>query len=187
VVTAVSAITPIGNDAETSWQNLCAGVSGAGPLTRFAPEGYDTTFACEVKGFVATDHLPPKAVKRMELFTQYAVACARMLTAAAGFDPAKEPTRTGVILGCGLGGLETIEKQHQRLVEAGPGRVSPFFIPVVIANMAPGQVSIFTGARGPQYATTRPAPRAPTGWAPPTPTSSWAGPTPCSAAGWSPA
>ncbi len=154
VVTAVSAITPIGNDAETSWTNLCAGVSGAGPLTRFDPTGYETTFACEVKGFVPTDHMPPKAAKRMEIFTQYAVACAKMLTAAGNFDPASEPETTGVILGCGLGGLDTIEKQHQRLVEAGPGRVSPFFIPVVIANMAPGQVSIFTGARGPQYATT---------------------------------
>jgi 3-oxoacyl-[acyl-carrier-protein] synthase II len=155
VVTAVAAITPIGNDAETSWNNLLAGVSGIGPLTRFDPAEYATRIAGEVKGFEPEAHIPPKQARRMERFTQFAVACQKMLLESARFAiTPEEAERTGTIIGCGLGGLETIESQYQRLADAGPRRVSPFFIPIVIANMAPGMASIFSGARGPNLATT---------------------------------
>jgi len=155
VVTALSAITPLGNDLETSWANLCAGKSGIGPLTAFDCEAYAARIAGQVKGFNAEDYIPPKQARRMENFTAYAVACGKMLLENAKWEiPPKDVPRTGVIMGCGLGGLHTIEVYHKKLLEAGPRRVSPFFIPIVIGNMAAGQVSIFTGAKGPNLATT---------------------------------
>jgi 3-oxoacyl-[acyl-carrier-protein] synthase II len=155
VVTGLSAITPIGNDLETSWTNLLAGTTGVAPISRFDAAEFATTIAAEVKGWDAAAHIPPKQAKRMEIFTQYAVACAQDLLAHAGFAVTGEnAARTGTILGCGLGGLETIENQHAKYMEGGARRVSPFFIPIVIGNMAPGQVAIFTGARGPNLAIT---------------------------------
>ena len=155
VVTALSAITPLGNDLETSWTNLCAGKSGIGPLTSFDCEAYATRIAGEVKDFAPEDYIPMKQARRMEKFTTYAVACGKMLLENAGWEiPPQEVHRAGVIMGCGLGGLHTIEVYHKKLLEAGPRRVSPFFIPIVIGNMAAGQVSIFTGAKGPNLATT---------------------------------
>lgn len=155
VVTAVSAITPIGNDTETSWSNLCNGVSGVGPLTRFDVTDYDTKFAAEVKDFDHSLYIPFKQAKRMEEFTKLAVSGSMMLMQNADWEiPEDEKPNVAAIIGCGLGGLQTIEFYHQKLVEKGPGRVSPFFIPIVIGNMAPGMVSIFTGAQGPNVTTT---------------------------------
>ena len=150
VVTGMATITPIGNDLATSWRNLLAGVSGAGPITRFDATGYDTTFACEVKDFDPATHMPPKQARRMDHFTQYAVAAAQMAVKDSGLEITPElAPEVGVLIGCGLGGLNTIEEQHKKLLSGGPSKVSPFFIPVLIANMAAGQVSIFTGAKGP--------------------------------------
>jgi len=158
VVTGLAAVTPIGNDLETSWKNLTAGVSGVGPITRFDLEEFpvDTRFAAEVKDFDATSYgVAAKQAKRMDRFTQYAVASSLMLMKDAGWEiPEAEAGRVGVVIGCGLGGLDTLEFYHKVLMERGPSRISPFFIPVMIANMAAGQVSIFTGAKGPNLATT---------------------------------
>jgi 3-oxoacyl-[acyl-carrier-protein] synthase II len=155
VVTAVSAITPIGNDVEASWENLCKGVCGIGPLTRFDTTEYDTKIAAEVKDFDHSPYIPHKQARRMEEFTRLAVSGSQMLLANAGWEiPEEEKPRVACIIGCGLGGLETIEIHYQKLVDMGPKRVSPFFIPIVIGNMAPGQVSIFTGAQGPNITTT---------------------------------
>ena len=155
VITAVSAITPIGNDVETSWDNLCRGVSGIGTITRFDASEFNSHIAGEIKDFDTAPYIPHKQAKRMEYFTKYAVACWKMLQEASGFTPdPQRPGRTGAIIGCGLGGLETIEATHAKYKDAGPRRISPFFIPIVIANMAPGQVSIFSGAKGPNLTTT---------------------------------
>jgi len=155
VVTGMAAITPIGNDLATSWQNLLGGVSGAVPITRFDASGFDTTFACEVKGFDPAACIPHKQARRMDLFTQYAVAASLMAVKDSGLAVTDDlAPHVGVLIGCGLGGLRTIEDQHKRLLANGPSRVSPFFIPVLIANMAAGQTAIFTGAKGPNVCTT---------------------------------
>lgn len=155
VVTGMGAITPIGNDLATSWQNLLDGVSGAGPITRFDASGFDTTFACEVKGFDPSKYIPVKQARRMDLFTQYAVVASMMAVEDSGLEITPELAPfVGTLIGCGLGGLHTIEEQHKKLLAGGPGRVSPFFIPVLIANMAAGQSAIFTGAKGPNVCTT---------------------------------
>jgi 3-oxoacyl-[acyl-carrier-protein] synthase II len=155
VVTGVAAVTPLGNDVWTSWNNLVAGVCGIGPVTKFDASDHQSRIAGEVKGFSPEPHIPPKQVRRMELFTQYAVACSKMLLENAQWEiPEEERGRTGAIVGCGLGGLEGIEYYHDKLIKEGPKRISPFFIPVIIGNMAAGQVAIFTGAMGPNLATT---------------------------------
>ncbi|GFK95621.1 3-oxoacyl-[acyl-carrier-protein] synthase 2 [Fundidesulfovibrio magnetotacticus] len=155
VVTGMAAVTPLGNDLATSWTNLLGGVSGAGPITRFDPTGFDTTFACEVKGFDPSPFIPAKQAKRLDLFAQYAVAASLMAIKDAdlAITPELAP-HVGTIIGCGMGGLSTIEEQHKKLLAGGPSRVSPFFIPVLIANMAAGQAAIFTGAKGPNVCTT---------------------------------
>jgi 3-oxoacyl-[acyl-carrier-protein] synthase II len=155
VVTAVAAITPIGNDLETSWTNLLAGKIGIAKLVSFDTTGHDTQIAGEVKDFDPTKYINPKAARRMEKFTQYAVSASKMLMEQAGWAiPPEEAHRAGVIIGVGLGGIEGIETQHKKLVDAGPGRISPFFIPTIIANMAAGMVSIEHGARGANVCTT---------------------------------
>jgi 3-oxoacyl-[acyl-carrier-protein] synthase II len=155
VVTAVAAITPLGNDIESSWENLLAGKSGIAKLTSFDTTGHDTSIAGEVKGFDPTKYINAKAARRMEKFTQYAVSASKMLMDQAGWKiPAEEAHRAGVIIGVGLGGLDGIEHQHQKLIDAGPGRITPFFIPTIIANMAAGMVSIEHGARGANICTT---------------------------------
>ncbi len=155
VVTGLSAITPIGNDLAASWKNLVAGVSGAAPITRFDASAFDTRFACEVKDFDEKPFIPHKLARRLDRFTIFAVSAAMMLMEEAGYkiDP-EEAEGVAVVIGCGLGGLETLEATHTKLLEQGPSRVSPFFIPTMIANMAAGQVSIFTGAKGPNLCTT---------------------------------
>jgi len=155
VVTALAAITPLGNDLETSWTNLLAGKSGIARLSSFDATGHDTQIAGEVKDFDPSKYINPKAARRMEKFTQYAISASKMLMEQAGWSiPPEEAHRAGVIIGVGLGGLEGIETQHKKLVEAGPGRINPFFIPTIIANMAAGMVSIEHGARGANICTT---------------------------------
>ncbi|WP_210772228.1 beta-ketoacyl-ACP synthase II [Pseudodesulfovibrio sp. zrk46] len=155
VVTSVAAITPLGNDLETSWQNLLAGKSGIAPITRFDPEGYATKIAGEVKDFDPTVYMDKKEARRMEIFTQYAVGATRQLFEAAGWQiPESEKHRAGTTIGVGLGGLQTIEDMHKKMLDKGPKRISPFFIPILIANMAAGQVSIEAGAMGPTICTT---------------------------------
>lgn len=155
VVTAVAAITPLGNDSDSSWENLLAGKSGIAKVASFDATGHDTQIAGEVKGFEPTKYINAKAARRMEKFAQYAVSASKMLMERAGYSiPAEEAHRAGVIIGVGLGGLDGIEHQHQKLIEAGPGRISPFFIPTIIANMAAGMVSIEHGARGTNICTT---------------------------------
>ncbi|GAB7078522.1 beta-ketoacyl-ACP synthase II [Megalodesulfovibrio paquesii] len=155
VVTGLAAVTPIGNDLETSWNNLVAGVSGIAPITTFDTKDHVTTIAGEVKGFNSDPYMPAKTAKRLENFTKYAVACAQMALKDAAWEIAEEELdRVGCLLGCGLGGLSSLEASQTKLLQEGPKRISPFFIPVLISNMAPGQVSIFTKVRGPNLVTT---------------------------------
>ncbi|WP_027180353.1 beta-ketoacyl-ACP synthase II [Maridesulfovibrio bastinii] len=150
VVTGVSAISPIGNDIDTSWKNLLEGKSGIVPVSQFDATEYKSRIAGEVKDFDPKEYIPAKQVKRMERFTQFAVATAQQLVEQTGIKlEGDECKRAGVNIGVGLGGLETIEGQHDKLMKSGPKKITPFFIPIIIANMAAGQVSIFTGARGP--------------------------------------
>ncbi|TVM15355.1 beta-ketoacyl-[acyl-carrier-protein] synthase II [Oceanidesulfovibrio indonesiensis] len=155
VVTGLSAITPVGNDLETSWRNIVAGVSGIGPITRFDTTEHATKIAGEVKDFDPEPFVHKKLARRLERFTLYAMACAQMVIKDSGLEITEENApRIGTLLGCGLGGLETIEESHAKLVNEGPKRISPFFIPVLISNMAPGMVSIDLKTRGPNYVTT---------------------------------
>nr|WP_321255232.1 beta-ketoacyl-ACP synthase II [uncultured Pseudodesulfovibrio sp.] len=155
VVTSVSAITPLGNDVDTSWDNLLAGKSGVGKITRFDAADYATQIAGEVRDFDPTVFIGKKEARRMEIFTQYAVCCTKMLLESAGWTvPESERARVGTVVGVGLGGLHSIEEMHAKLLKKGPGRISPFFIPILIANMAAGQVSIEAGAMGPNICTT---------------------------------
>lgn len=147
VITGVGVISPIGNDRSTFWNNLIAGKSGVGPITQFDPSDYPVRIAAEVKDFDPLDFLDRKEARRMDRFVQFAVAASRMALEDARLDMSKEdPDRVGVYIGSGIGGLATWEEQHKILLERGPRRVSPFLIPMMIANMASGQVSIATGA-----------------------------------------
>src|SRR5215831_3336490 len=153
-VTGAGVISPVGNDMETCWKALIAGCSGAGPITRFDTSRYDTRFACEVKNFAVDGVLDRKEAKRMDRFVQYAVVASHEALQRAAIDREKiDLDRFGVLIGSGIGGMETFETQHTALMEKGPGRVSPFFIPMMISDMASGQVSIQFGLRGPNFCT----------------------------------
>jgi 3-oxoacyl-[acyl-carrier-protein] synthase II len=153
-VTGAGVISPLGNDTETFWKQLVAGTSGAGPITRFDASAYTTRFACEVKGFSTEGIVDRKDARRMDRFVQFAVVAAHEAMRNAGVDLEKENRdRVGVIIGSGIGGMETLEAQHTILLERGPSRVSPFFIPMMISDMAAGQVSIQFGLRGPNFCT----------------------------------
>lgn len=154
LVTGTGVISPLGNSTEVFWGNLIAGKSGAGPITRFDVTAYGTRFACEVKDFSFDGVLDRKEAKRMDRFVQYAVMAAHEGLRTSGLDlKSIDRTRIGVIIGSGIGGMETFEEQHSNLVHKGPGRVSPFFIPMMIVDMAAGQVSIQFGLQGPNFAT----------------------------------
>jgi 3-oxoacyl-[acyl-carrier-protein] synthase II len=145
----MGAITPLGNDVDSFWKNLCDGKSGIDRITRFDPEKFDTQIAAEVKDFDPQDYVDKKEAKRMDRFTQFAMAAAKMAVEQADLDWSRENSqRFGVLLGTGVGGLETMEKQAGVLHTKGPRRVSPFFVPMMIANMAADQISIAYGARG---------------------------------------
>ncbi len=150
VVTGIGLVTPLGIGVEETWSALIAGKSGVGEITRFDTTDYATKIAAEVKGFNAEDFMPKKDAKRMETFIAYAVAATRMAIDDSGLKiDSSNGHRVGVITGCGLGGLNMLEVTARTVENAGPKRVSPFFIPLLIGNMAPGMISIQFGAKGP--------------------------------------
>lgn len=151
-ITGIGVISPVGIGKDSFWEALKAGRSGIGPVTRFATDGFPTRIAGEVKGFDPAAYMDKKDIKRMDRFAQYAVAASKMAVADAGLDLTREEReRIGVVLGTGIGGTETFEEQHQILLERGPGRISPFFIPMMIANMGAAQIAIQLGLGGPNY------------------------------------
>ena len=150
VVTGLGLVTPVGIGVQESWAALCQGKSGIGPITRFDAGGYKTRIAGEVKGFNPEDFVSQKMIRRLDVFIHYALAAARMALEQARLQITPELAPwVGVITGSGLGGLRTIEETHKTLLSRGPDRISPFFIPMIIANMAPGQIAIEFGAKGP--------------------------------------
>ncbi len=150
VITGMGLVIPTGIGTETVWKNICEGRSGIGPLTRFDPNGFETKIAGEVRGFNPEEYIEKKEIKKMDLFIQYALAATKEALEDSQLKITPENCdRIGVIVGTGLGGLPTIEKYHQILLERGPSRVSPFFIPMLIANLASGQIAIQFGAKGP--------------------------------------
>jgi len=150
VITGVGLVTPVGVGVEKSWEAICAGKSGIGPITRFDTSDYKTKIAAEVKDFNPLDFMEKKDAKRTQPYIAYAVAAAKMAMedAALTIDDTNSG-RVGVSSGCGLGGLFLLETEAQKLDRNGPKRISPFFIPTIIGNMAPGMISIVTGAKGP--------------------------------------
>ncbi len=152
-VTGMGFITPIGNDEETVWSNLVEGVSGIGPITHFSTEGFDTKIAGEVKGFNAEDWMDRKTARHIGRYCQFALAASKQALAQSGLVPGDmDPDDVGVIVSSGIGGMEEIEKSHTALMERGPKRISPFTVPMMIADMAAGIVAIHTQAGGPNYA-----------------------------------
>jgi 3-oxoacyl-[acyl-carrier-protein] synthase II len=155
VVTGLGALTPIGNNVEDYWQALLAGKSGAARITRFDPEKFKTQFACELKGFDVSDHIPRKEARRMDRFSQYAMVTAEEAVIDAGIkDHNFSPDRIGVIWGSGIGGLDTFLEECMEFAKGdGSPRFNPFFIPKMITDLAPGHISIKYGFRGPNYTT----------------------------------
>ena len=153
-MTGLGAITPLGNSVDEFWKNLVAGRSGAAPITYFDTAAYDTHFACEVKNFTATDYLDRKGAQRMDPFTQYAMISSDQAVADSGVSVKDEdPDRFGVVFGSGIGGMRTYDTQFKNLMGGGPSRLSPFFIPMLIPDIACGNISIKHGFKGPNYAT----------------------------------
>ena len=156
VVTGLGAITPLGNDVAQTWANALAGVSGAGPLTHFDASKFKTQFACEVKGFNAADHFDRKAIRTLDLYSQYALVAATQAVEDAQIAEGLDKTRVGVVFCAGIGGLHTFEEEagyYAKNEENGP-KYNPFFIPKMIADIAAGQISIQYGFHGPNYTTT---------------------------------
>ena len=149
VVTGLGAVTPIGNDVESFWNGVKEGKVGIGPITRFDTTGYKATLAAELKDFVAKDRMDPRTARRMEPFSQYAVAAALEAVENSGLKMEEEdPYMVGVIIGSGVGSLQATETNEKKLMEKGPSRVDPLLVPKMITNMAAGNVSIATGAKG---------------------------------------
>ena len=149
VVTGLGAVTPIGNDVESFWNGVKEGKVGIGPITRFDSTGYKATLAAELKDFVAKDRMDPRTARRMEPFSQYAVAAALEAMENSGLKMEEEdPYMVGVIIGSGVGSLQATETNEKKLMEKGPSRVDPLLVPKMITNMAAGNVSIATGAKG---------------------------------------
>jgi len=154
VVTGVGLVSALGVGTEETWQNLLAGKSGAAPITHFDATGFPVTFAAEVKGFDPLRFVEKREVKKMGLFIQFAMAAAEFAMQQAGLKITPEiAERTGVYIGSGIGGFDVIEREHTALMQGGPRRISPFFIPASIVNLASGFVSIRWGAKGPNSAT----------------------------------
>jgi len=150
VVTGLGLITPLGIGVDSTWQALCEGRSGIGRITRFDPTGYPSQIAGEVKGFDPAAFIEKKDIKKMDTFIQFAVGASQMAVDDAGLKVSpEEADRVGVYIGAGIGGLPAIEHYHKVLLQKGPDRITPFFIPMVIINLASGQVAIRLGARGP--------------------------------------
>lgn len=156
VITGLGAVTPIGNTVQEFWNGMLAGTSGAAPITRFDATEFDTRFACEVKNYDPLLHINRKEVQRMDLFTQFAMSAAVMAMDDAGMDMEKVDTeRAGVIFGSGIGGMWTYHHQQQNLYDRGgkPDRISPFFVPMLISDIAAGHIAIRYGLKGPNYGT----------------------------------
>ena len=156
VVTGLGAITPIGNDVPTTWDNAVKGVSGAGPITHFDASKFKTQFACEVKNFNASDFFDRKELRKFDLYSQYAIVAAEQAIKEAGLETeGVDKNRVGVIFAAGIGGLHTFEEEAGYYAvhpELGP-KYSPFFIPKMIADIAAGHISMMHGFHGPNYGT----------------------------------
>lgn len=149
VVTGMGAITPIGNDVESFWNGLKEKKVGIGPITQFDTTDYKAKLAAEVKDFDPKAYMDPKAAKRMERFSQFAVAASKEALESSGLELEKEdPYRIGVCVGSGIGSLQAMEREHKKLLEKGPGRVNPLLVPMMISNMAAGNVAIAYGLKG---------------------------------------
>ena len=154
VVTGLGLVTPLGNNAEDTWSGLTTGRSGAARITRFDPSALDVTFACEVKGFDGQAFIERKEARRYDLFLQYAIAASQMAVDAAGLGAGfPRPERSGVLVGSGIGGMQTFEDQTRAFIEKGQSRVSPFFVPMFIPDIAAGVVAIRFGLMGPNFST----------------------------------
>jgi 3-oxoacyl-[acyl-carrier-protein] synthase II len=150
VITGMGILSPLGIGLEENWEAACQGKSGIGPLTRFDATDFTARIAGEVKGFNPEDFIDKKEIKKMDLFIQYALAAGTQAIQDSQLKiDESNADRVGVLVGAGIGGLSTIEKYHTILLEKGPKKISPFFIPMLIVNLAPGQISIYFGARGP--------------------------------------
>ena len=155
VITGLGALTPIGNTLKEYWEGLISGKSGAGLITKFDTTAHATKFACEVKNFDPLAFIDKKEVRRMDPFTHYAIATASMAVEDSKIDLSKvDLERFGVIYGSGIGGMVTWEEEHTAYINGGPRRISPFFVPKMISDIAAGQISIRYGLKGPNYATT---------------------------------
>ncbi|MXW38751.1 MAG: beta-ketoacyl-ACP synthase II [Acidobacteria bacterium] len=153
VVTGVGLVSPLGIGTRETWDGLMAGRSGAGHVTRFDASDFSSRIACEVKGFDPLDYADRRDARKMDTFIQYALAASLFAAEDAGLEsPLEHPDRVGVIISSGIGGFETIEREHRKLLEKGPRRISPFFVPAMVVNLAAGWVSIRLGARGPNSA-----------------------------------
>ena len=155
VVTGLGALSPVGNDVATTWQSLLDAKSGAAPITKFDTTNFPVKFACELKGFDPLNFMDRKEAKRADPYTQYAIAASVQAMRDAGLENGgdADPFRVGVIIGSGIGGLTSFEEQHDIYRERGQSKISPFFIPMFIADIASGIVSMRFGAKGPNYAT----------------------------------
>ena len=154
VVTGLGLVTPVGTDVDSTWASLLEGRSGAGIITKFDPSKLSVRFACEVKGFDASRYMDKKEARRYDLFAQFALGAAAQAVAQAGLEGKfPSPERTGVIIGTGIGGMQTYEDNCMTYLTKGPDRVSPFFVPMFIPDIAAGLVSIRYGLRGPNFAT----------------------------------
>ena len=154
VITGVGLVSPLGLGTSVTWAALCAGRSGVGPITHFDTSGFSVRIAGEVKNFDPLEFVEKKDVKKMDVFIQYAIAASEYAISDAGFKaPYDMGPRVGVFIASGIGGFATIEREHKALINGGPRRISPFFIPAAIINLAAGQVSIRFGAKGPNSAT----------------------------------
>jgi len=154
VITGIGLVSPLGVGTEATWEGLCAGRSGVGTITRFDASPFAARIAAEVKGFDPLQYVDKKDVKKMDPFIHYAIAASQFAVADASLSVTRDnATRVGVYIASGIGGFSTIEREHSALLEGGPRRISPFFIPGSIVNLAAGQVSIRLGAKGPNLAT----------------------------------
>ena len=153
VVTGLGVVSPLGNDIDTFWRRLVAGESGVGPITRFDTSDYKVHIAAEVKDFDAEDFIDKRQVRRLDLFSRYAVAAAKLAAADAEFDPRPEADRVGAVVGSGVGGLQTLHTEIDKLLTKGPDRVNPLLVPMMIPNMGAAHVSLELGTKGPLSAT----------------------------------
>ena len=152
VITGMGAITPIGNDKDTFFDSLLAGRSGAATITNFDPSGYSSTIAAEIKNFDSSEVIEPKKLRHLDKFTQFAIMAAKEAIDDADLEISEDnASRIGVIVGSGIGGLRTLEDQHEILMTKGPRRVSPYLVPMMIPDLAAGQISIYFGAKGPNW------------------------------------